>query len=282
YIYSIPHKMTIKEFFVKLTTRELSPDCNIDIINPEAIECIEISKVQDATATQVSINCNIIKLQQIRNHGGGLSTQSYANTQGKQFVTSLTEIIWYIDMRDHQKFKDRSYHIPELFLEFFGYANPESYKQSQKSFNANELYLHSAQFLEGKVANTVTAIDECRHDPIVHLATTISVNDLLYQIKKEYLSEIAIPSTQWLQLQFWPKNLTRLSSLQFTNDKHRCKVGEPGFPVAAVEREKKVVVNRNTTFAVADYDYTKIGIIPNVIMICNIPESINADFYVGK
>ena len=34
------------------------------------------------------------------------------------------------------------YHIPELFHEFFGRANPESYKQSQRSFDANELNLH--------------------------------------------------------------------------------------------------------------------------------------------
>jgi len=66
------------------------------------------------------------------------------------------------------------------------------------------------------------------------------------------------------------------------DDKHRCKVGEPGFPVAAVERGKKVVVSRDTTFEVADHDYTKTGIIPSVTMICNIPESINGDFYAGK
>ncbi|CAI2196746.1 19163_t:CDS:1, partial [Funneliformis geosporum] len=65
-------------------------------------------------------------------------------------------------------------------------------------------------------------------------------------------------------------------------DKHHCKVGEPGFPVAAVERRKRVVVSRDTTFAVTDYDYTKLGIIPSVIMVCNIPESINGDFYVRK
>ncbi|CAG8845737.1 20204_t:CDS:2, partial [Racocetra persica] len=92
------------------------------IINPEAIERVEISKAQDATATQVSINCNIIEvttkksnrkqkllsdiIEWIRNRGGGWSTQLYANTQGKQFVTSLTEVIWYIDMCDHQKFED--------------------------------------------------------------------------------------------------------------------------------------------------------------------------------
>ena len=33
------------------------------------------------------------------------------------------------------------------------------------------------------------------------------------------------------------------SSLLFVDDKHRCKVGEPGLLVAAVERGKQVVVS---------------------------------------
>jgi hypothetical protein len=45
-------------------------------------------------------------------------------------------------MCNHEKLKERSYHIPELFKEFFGRADPESYKQSRKSFDANELNLH--------------------------------------------------------------------------------------------------------------------------------------------
>ena len=40
----------------------------------------------------------------------------------------------------------------------------------------------AAQFLAGKAADNVTAVDERRHDAIVHLATAISVNDLLYQL----------------------------------------------------------------------------------------------------
>ena len=67
----------------------------------------------------------------IHNHGGGWSTQSFANMQGKEFIISLTETIWYIDMHNHKKLEERSYHIPELFLEFFDRANPESYKQSR-------------------------------------------------------------------------------------------------------------------------------------------------------
>jgi hypothetical protein len=78
----------------------------------------------------------------INSHGKGWSIQSYANTQGKEFIVSLTETIWYIDMCNHQKLKERGYHIPKLFHEFFGHANPESYKQSRKSFDVNELNLH--------------------------------------------------------------------------------------------------------------------------------------------
>ncbi|CAI2194617.1 8468_t:CDS:1, partial [Funneliformis geosporum] len=36
------------------------------------------------------------------------------------------------------------------------------------------------------------------------------------------------------------------------------QVREPEFPVAAVDREKKVVISKNTTFAVADYDSPKL------------------------
>ena len=64
--------------------------------------------------------------------GGGWPTQSYTNTQGKQFIISLTEAVWYIDMRNYKKLEERSCHIPKLFLEFFARADPESYKQSRK------------------------------------------------------------------------------------------------------------------------------------------------------
>src|SRR6266540_4903133 len=45
------------------------------------------------------------------------------------------------------------------------------------------------QFLAGKAADAVIAVDECRHDTIVHLVTAISVNDFLHQIKHECLPE---------------------------------------------------------------------------------------------
>ena len=45
-------------------------------------------------------------------------------------------------MCNHKKFEERSCHIPDLFLEFFDRANPESYKHSRKPFDAIELSLH--------------------------------------------------------------------------------------------------------------------------------------------
>ncbi|RIB22465.1 hypothetical protein C2G38_991394 [Gigaspora rosea] len=45
-------------------------------------------------------------------------------------------------MHGHKKFEDRSYYIPELFLEFFNCASPESYKEARKPFDEQELNLH--------------------------------------------------------------------------------------------------------------------------------------------
>ena len=58
----------------------------------------------------------------------------------------------------------------------------------------DDFWKTAAQFLAGRAADTITAMDECRHDTIVHLATAISVNDLLYQIEHKCPSEIPIPS----------------------------------------------------------------------------------------
>jgi hypothetical protein len=72
------------------------------------------------------------------------------------------------------------------------------------------------------------------------------------------------------------------SLLIFMDDKHRCKVGEPGFPVAAVERGKQVLVSLKTKFTIADHDFTKCGIIPSVTMLCDIPNNIDESFYRGQ
>jgi len=43
------------------------------------------------------------------------------------------------------------------------------------------------------------------------------------------------------------------------------KVGEPGFPVAAAEWGRRVLVHAGTTFEVGDHDFTKFSIVPSCL-----------------
>ncbi|GBC07079.1 hypothetical protein RclHR1_07230006 [Rhizophagus clarus] len=60
YIYPIPYEMSIKGFFEKLITKEISPECGITIEVSEVIEHVELSETSASTAIQVSPDCNII------------------------------------------------------------------------------------------------------------------------------------------------------------------------------------------------------------------------------
>ena len=73
------------------------------------------------------------------------------------------------------------------------------------------------------------------------------------------------------------------TTLVFMDDKYHCKVGEPGSPVAAVDRGKQVVVSATgKRFSVADHDFTNCSIIPCVTVVCEIPDSIDNSFYCGQ
>lgn len=66
------------------------------------------------------------------------------------------------------------------------------------------------------------------------------------------------------------------------DDKHCIKCGEPGYPVAAVDRGKQVLVATDKPFIVADHDFTKTKITPSVSLVCDIPMSIEESFYCGR
>lgn len=53
----------------------------------------------------------------------------------------------------------------------------------------------------------------------------------------------------------------------------KCKVsiGEPGYPLAAVSRGKKVIVGKNQTFKVGDHDFSKLSVIPDAVLVHQIP-----------
>ena len=59
------------------------------------------------------------------------------------------------------------------------------------------------------------------------------------------------------------------------DDKHKCKVGEPHAPVAAVERGKAVVVSVDgKKFSALDHDFTRCSITPSVTLFCNISKTL--------
>ncbi|RGB40509.1 hypothetical protein C1646_753232 [Rhizophagus diaphanus] len=339
YIHPIPYEITIKEFFVKLVlTKELSPECGINIAASEVIEHVELSETPVSTATRVSPDCGIIELTSSRGpgkanhkqtlccnlvdwihlHNGGWSTQSLTDTQGKQFIVGLVETIWYIDMCNHEKLKEpvtvkvykkniwvtpvdktKYNYLKSLLIDLPSWklVDIEEYllndpvelqtgvphyytrssapkvdehvkltlelgdpeitidlheHESSRSSKYDTFWKIAAQFLIGKAADAVTAVDERKYDTVMHLATAILVNDLLYQIK-----HLAI---HWsIAFKVYGLNIPTMS---FPSG-----FGELEFFIAAVERGKKVVVSKDITFAVVDHDFTKTGIIPSVAMI---------------
>ena len=71
-------------------------------------------------------------------------------------------------------------------------------------------------------------------------------------------------------------------NLLCVDDKHKVKVGEPGYPVAAAERGKSVLVAMGKRFEVSDHDFTKFSITPSVALSVKIPDSIEETFYNGE
>ncbi len=65
-------------------------------------------------------------------------------------------------------------------------------------------------------------------------------------------------------------------------DKHRVKIGEPGFPVAAAERGRRVIVRAGASFEVGDHDFTKFSMVPSVALVNDIPDNIGESWYRGQ
>ena len=66
------------------------------------------------------------------------------------------------------------------------------------------------------------------------------------------------------------------------DDKHNVPVGKQGYPVASVERGKKVLVWVDRAFEVGDHDFTHCSLTPSVTLVINILDSIEGYFYSGR
>lgn len=60
----------------------------------------------------------------------------------------------------------------------------------------------------------------------------------------------------------------------YIDNKHGLKVGEPGFPMAATERGRRILVRAGTTFEVDNHYFNKFSIIPFVLLVTDIPDSL--------
>ena len=66
------------------------------------------------------------------------------------------------------------------------------------------------------------------------------------------------------------------------DDKHRVKVGERAFPVAAAERGRCVLVGAQEEFQVGDHDFTKFSLVPSVTLLCDLPSESCGSWYEGQ
>ena len=59
----------------------------------------------------------------------------------------------------------------------------------------------------------------------------------------------------------------------------KCKVtlGEPGYPIAAVSRGKRVIVGSRKSLQIGDHDFSKISMMPDAILLQDIPSSLTTD-----
>ena len=73
-----------------------------------------------------------------------------------------------------------------------------------------------------------------------------------------------------------------VATLACLDDKHRIKVGEPGFPVAAAERVRRVLVYAGAFFEIGDHDFTKFSLIPSVALVNDIPSALEDSWYRGQ
>jgi len=73
-----------------------------------------------------------------------------------------------------------------------------------------------------------------------------------------------------------------LIDLVAEDDKHKVNVGEPGYPVAAAQKTRRVLVGKNAVLVAADHDFTRCSLIPSVALMIDIPEHSHESFYQGQ
>ena len=57
--------------------------------------------------------------------------------------------------------------------------------------------------------------DECQHNTLAHLATSLSLHDLPQQVSQQCPEGTPLPPEKWLLFQFWPKDVNCHTAYQY-------------------------------------------------------------------
>ena len=66
------------------------------------------------------------------------------------------------------------------------------------------------------------------------------------------------------------------------NDKHKIKVGEPRYPLAAAQHGRRVLVSATKSFEFGDHHFSKVSITSSGTMLVDIPTEISESWYSGQ
>ncbi|CAG8716327.1 37134_t:CDS:2, partial [Gigaspora margarita] len=75
----------------------------------------------------------------------------------KEFFQHISKEISNPEIQTSLDFE--SFHIPHLFYKFLNYANPESYKEARKPFDANELCLHCQSLIPFAISSWMRSLN---------------------------------------------------------------------------------------------------------------------------
>lgn len=99
------------------------------------------------------------------------------------------------------------------------------------------------------------------------------------QFRKEHIdSHYAAASYRYLRE--YAVSVREFCAFVSLDDKHKIKIGEPGYPIAAAERGR-VPVCEDELMTVGDHDFSKFSLIPSVVFLINVPEDISDSWYSG-
>ena len=113
---------------------------------------------------------------------------------------------------------------PNMVVHLREMKNKESRTRFEHFWSEAETYINEDQGV---------AVDDRRHSEVTHLTKAVSLRDLREQVSHRCPTGTAIPSEEWLTLQFWPKTPKACVSLQYTgrlNVRFMFKSGNSGNP----------------------------------------------------